>query len=116
MLEFIDRLRQKPEHVRRRIAAGTAITITGLVTLGWMGALVAGNAFILTPSTDAPSLAETGSPLTEAVANRPENRQNLLGGVGAAGGGEESSLIIVEEEAKSTVAPVAPEERTSISF
>ena len=116
MLEFIDRLRQKPEHVRRRIAAGTAVTVTGLVALGWMGALIAGNAFILTPSTDAPSLAETGTPLSDAVANRPGGMPNLMGAAGAAGTKQEASLIIVEGKSASTVQAAEPEERTSISF
>jgi len=115
MLDFIERLRQKPEYVRRRIATGTAVTLTGIVTLGWIGALVAGNAFILEPATDAPTLAQTGSTLTGAVKNAPF--EELMGAVGAVQGGGEPSLIIVESESSSTIedAPVV-EERTVIPF
>ena len=116
MLEFIDRLRQKPEHVRRRIAAGTAVTLTGIIALGWMGALIAGNAFILTPNNNAPSLAESGAELGNAVKQRPSGFNQLMGAVGASGEEENASLIIVEGREQSTIEETAPEERTSISF
>ncbi len=115
MLDFIERLRQKPEHVRRRIATGTAVTLTGLVTLGWIGALAAGNAFILQPSPEAPTLAQTGTPLTGAVKNAPLS--SLMGAAGAREGSAEASLIIVESDSSSTIAePAAVEERTVIPF
>lgn len=118
MLEFIDSLRQKPEHVRRRIATGTAVTLTGLVALGWVGALVAGNAFILTPVQDGPSLAQSGSEVAESASQARSTFSELMGAVGNAGGNEgESSLIIVEGETKSTVQSAPKEDtRTVIPF
>lgn len=118
MLEFIDSLRQKPEHVRRRIAAGTAVTLTGLVALGWVGALAAGNAFILTPTQDGPTLAQSGSEVAGAATKARTTFSELMGAVNnAQGTSDESSLIIVEGEAKSSV-ETAPKEdtRTVIPF
>ena len=118
MLDFIERLRQKPEHIRRKIATGTAITLTGLVALGWVGALVAGNAFILQPTSDGPTLAQSGSELSGAVKEAPFKFSDLMGAVGASGSSEDqSSLIIVESESSSTINEPKPvEERTVIPF
>ena len=119
MLDFIERLRQKPEHVRRRIAAGTAVTLTGLVALGWVGALAAGNVFILTPVEDGPTLAQTSGQLTGAVSNARTSFGELMGAVQSAeSGSDEASLIIVESEAKSSLETKAPAEdtRTVIPF
>lgn len=119
MLDFIERLRQKPVHVRRRIAAGTAVTLTGLVALGWVGALAAGNVFILTPVEDAPSLAQTSGDLTGAVANARTSFGELMGAVkNADSTTNEPSLIIVESESSSTLTSDAPKEdtRTVIPF
>ena len=40
MLAFIERLKTKPEHVRRRIAMGTTLGITGVVTAAWFFTLL----------------------------------------------------------------------------
>ncbi|HYE23306.1 MAG TPA: hypothetical protein VEA92_02545 [Candidatus Paceibacterota bacterium] len=119
MLDFIERLRQKPEHVRRQIAAGTAVTMTGLVALGWVGALAAGNVFILTPVEDAPSLAQTSGELTGAVKDARTSFSDLMGAVNNADGAtNEPSLIIVESESSSTLSTDTPKEdtRTVIPF
>lgn len=104
MFDFIERLRAKPEHVRRRIAFGTAAGLTGVVTIGWMAALVAGNAFILTPNQDAPTLADSLKPLSE---NANETQSNIFGLLGAAGAATDTkapaSLTIIETDTSSTL-------------
>lgn len=113
MLDFIERLRQKPEHVRRRIAAGTALSVTGVIALGWVGALIAGNVFILTPSSDSASLAQTSGQLTGAVSNARSSFSELME---AANNEREPSLIIVEGETKGEVVAPKEETRTVIPF
>ena len=119
MFDFIERLRQKPEHVRKRIAAGTAITLTGIVTLGWVGALAAGNAFILKPTPSETTLTQSGSELSGTFSEARTSFSSLMGAAGTAQGGKESaSLIIVDSESSSTLdtKAKAPDERTVIPF
>lgn len=116
MLDFIERLRQKPEHVRRRIAAGTAVTLTGIVALGWVGALAAGNVFILKPVNESASLAQTSGQLTGAVKSAQTNFSDLMGAVKQSEASKEPSLIIVEGETKVEAAAPKEDTRTVIPF
>lgn len=120
MFDFIERLRAKPEHVRKRIAFGTAAGITGVVTLGWMAALVAGNVFILTPDPDAPTLADTAKPLSTAVAEAQVDVTKLLGAASAStDSSAPANLTIIETDTSSTLtSPTTPthDDRTVIPF
>lgn len=100
MQDYIHTLKQKPEHVRRRIAVGTSVGITALVAVFWLAAMSSSGAFALsngpsgangkqTPSADAFALSGT---------NSKSNFSQLVGAVGAATGATTSppSLTIVD--------------------
>lgn len=100
MLDFIERLRAKPEHVRRRIAVSTATAVTGVVTLGWLAALVAGNTVMLEqPAEGTPTLAGSAEEMTASVENARASWQAAFGETGEAG----EDLEIVEGGTTSTI-------------
>ncbi len=75
MRDFIERLRAKPEHVRRRIAFGTTFGITGLITLVWVSAVVvSGNLALAVPELPG----DTGT-----IAQAPTTDPNAALGAGA---------------------------------
>ena len=119
MLDFIERLRAKPEHVRRRIAIGASGSITALAALIWVTAFTSSNAFALnTPAAPADMVA-SGKEIQGSFGEASNGFSNLLGAVGgSASPSNEPVLIIVEEKSTSTFeqrqAPV--EERTVIPF
>jgi hypothetical protein len=90
MRDFIERLKSKPEHIRRRIALGTAAGVTGVVTVMWAIALIlSGNlAFTSAPNgTGTATLAAAGAstnadgtPIQPVPAKT--NFSQLLGAVG----------------------------------
>lgn len=120
MFDFIERLRAKPEHVRQRIAFGTATLFTGIIAVGWMAALVAGNAFILKPTNDGPTLADSTRPLSGAVSDVQSSFSNLMGGAGAAnlGVNAQTDLTIIETDTSTTLNTPAQnnDTRTVIPF
>jgi hypothetical protein len=64
MMDFIERLKAKPEHVRRRIAVGTAAGITGVVTAAWFFTLLfAGTLSLAIPEggVNSGTLAQTNT-------------------------------------------------------
>lgn len=109
MTDFIERLRAKPEHVRKHIALGTAGSITGVVALAWMISFSASGSFALSPIPKN----EGGASASFAQAGSP----SLFAAVGALVKAETTDLIeVVETRASSTVAAPRPEERTVIPF
>lgn len=101
MQKFIHTLKQKPEHVRHRIAMGTSIGVTALVGVIWVAVMATSGTFALntnpatstgtgqTPSSDAFALSGT---------NVKSNFSQLVGAVGAATGATTSqpALTIVD--------------------
>lgn len=65
MRDFIERLQSKPEHIRRRIAAGTAVSVTGVVTAVWFfGLLFSGTLSLGIPQNSSAGgtvVADSGS-------------------------------------------------------
>jgi len=122
IIEHIDRLREKPEHVRHRIAVLTAAGITGLVAVTWMGALATSGALAL--KTDAETETRTGSGDDMAVALNESTSafSNLMGAAGAAFGATstEAALQIIETRTSSTldtnVGPANNTNKTVIPF
>jgi hypothetical protein len=86
MRDFIERLKSKPEHIRRRIALGTAAGITGVVTVVWAGALIFSGALGIPQNTGAsvPGTLATGDGGSDSTAQAPAktNFEQLLGAVG----------------------------------
>jgi hypothetical protein len=118
MMDFIERLRAKPEHIRSRIALGTASAITGVVTLGWFGALIAGNAFDLSSpaTTEVVNLggSETSS-LPDAVANAKTGFSALFSDSAESPTSFDPDLTIIDVTPEEESAP-SNDSRTIIPF
>lgn len=105
MQDYIEKLKLKPEHVRRRIAVGTSVGITALVAIVWVSALSASGTFALGTGTNAPKQA----PSTDAFAldgtNVKSNVSQLVGAVSAATGAttSQASLTIVDGTTTSSI-------------
>lgn len=105
MKAYIEKLKQKPEHVRRRIAVGTSVGITGLVAVVWASAMTASGTFALSTGPSAPRQA----PSTDAFAldgtNVNSNMSQLVGAVSAATGAttSQASLTIVDGTTTSSI-------------
>jgi hypothetical protein len=109
-------LHEKPEHVRRRIAAGAAGTITALIGIVWLTAHVTGGSFAI--DQRAPEAADTTPGL--AGENR-EGFSELLGAVGSSIGATSSQpgLTIVDGNTTTTITPPPSQNQTNdtvISF
>jgi hypothetical protein len=108
MTDFIERLRAKPEHVRKGIALGTASGVTALIALVWSVSFFSSGALALSPSSVgteglASSFSKTGG-------------SSLLSAVGALSGKQEGQITVVETRASSTVAAPSSDDRTVIPF
>ena len=57
MFDYLQKLRAKPEHVRERIAFGTAGVIAALIFVAWLAAFVAQGGLAFTP----PGIVEPSS-------------------------------------------------------
>lgn len=110
MRATIERLRARPEHVRKQVAFGIAGSITGLVFVGWMAALATGGALTLKSDPAASkSFAEANSQLMAGVA---ASGKNFLGSTTTS-----PTLTIEDRDSSSTFVEKQPEEeRTVISF
>lgn len=117
IIEHVERLREKPEHVRHRIAVLTAAGITGLVAVTWMGALATSGTLALKSSETVP-VAE----MTESITESSAAFSNLMGAAGAAfsASSSEASLDIIEIRTSSTLdgktAPANATSKTVIPF
>lgn len=105
IIEHIDRLREKPEHVRHRIAMLTAAGVTGLVAVTWMGALATSGTLALKTEAAAQSASGTGSEVSAAITESTSAFSNLMGAAGAAFGATstEAALEIIETRNSSTI-------------
>ncbi|MDB5275029.1 MAG: hypothetical protein JWO58_3396 [Chitinophagaceae bacterium] len=112
MKDFVHNLKQKPEHVRKRIVLATTSAVTGLVAIAWIGTMAATGAFALsngpggTNATDG-TLADASNPqATPAAQNVQSNFSQLVGAVGAAAGVATTSaptIRVVDGTASSTL-------------
>jgi hypothetical protein len=109
IIEHIDRLREKPEHVRHTIAFGVAIGISGLVAVGWMTALATSGTLAL--ETDQPVIEDSA---TKALAESTYAFSNLMGAASAAftATSTEAALNIIETRTSSTLNTSATESST----
>ncbi len=99
MKDFIANLKEKPEHIRKRVAVGTSAGITGLVGVIWAGTMVSSGTLALGSGVPVP--ADT-APKTDSFAlsgtNVQSNFSQLLGAVGAATNSTTSkpALVIID--------------------
>jgi hypothetical protein len=108
MRRHLENLKQKPEHVRHRVALGTAAGMTALTAVIWFGALAASGKLALSPS-------ETGDNADLDLAEARTGFESLVGAVGEAGnalsgtpGAAQSdgpALVIVDGGTTSTITP-----------
>ncbi|MES2225936.1 MAG: hypothetical protein V4480_03975 [Patescibacteria group bacterium] len=93
MKDFVHNLKQKPEHVRKRIALGTASGATALIAIAWVVAMVTTHAFELSsgPTTVA---TQDSAPLALTGTNIKSNFTQLVGAVGAAAHGSTTAPAI----------------------
>lgn len=112
MMDFIERLRAKPEHVRHRIALGASAGATGLVAIAWFGALATSNAFTISPSV--PGDVELAAALNETS----QSANSLMGAAGFlnASARNEDGISVVDTQASSTIETPTTDERTVIPF
>lgn len=105
MQKFIHTLKQKPEHVRHRIAMGTSIGVTALVGVIWVAVMATSGTFALNTNPATSTGTGTGNgqtPSSDAFAlsgtNVKSNFSQLVGAVGAATGATTSqpALTIVD--------------------
>ncbi|CAN5703882.1 hypothetical protein BH11PAT2_BH11PAT2_05780 [soil metagenome] len=104
MKDFVHNLKQKPEHVRKRIVFGTTSAVTGLVAIAWIGTMAATGAFSL--STGA-ALANADAAQPQAAPSSQSNFSQLAGVVGAAMGATTSApaITVVDGTSTSTLDP-----------
>ncbi len=110
MRDHIERLRAKPEHIRRRIALGTSLGVTGVVAGVWAVALLfSGNLSLAVPSTAGPSgilvdssTGGTAPNVPGALAQTGTRFNQLLGAVGVAVATTAPASLIIEDTVPST--------------
>jgi hypothetical protein len=87
IIDYIGRLRTKPEHVRRRIAVGTAVGTTGVIAAVWLFILASSGTLLVSPVPSAANsavLAAGTSQVQAVTAQTKSGFQQLLGAVGFA--------------------------------
>jgi hypothetical protein len=123
--DHVERLKAKPEHVRRRIAVGTSVGITGVVATVWFFALLFGGSLSLAihptilngdgtvaQATDDGATSANGSN-TSSIANANTGFSQLLGAVGISTQKPAAPALKVEDQAP---APATTSQPTVIPF
>lgn len=105
----IQRLQQKPEHVRRRIAVGTSVGVTGVAALVWAIALISSGALQFgsgsqTLAQGAPGSEGQGDTIDTAIPQAATGISSLVGAASAAFSGKkvDPTLNIVDTPAPQT--------------
>lgn len=105
--EVVHTLRQKPVHIRERIALGTALSITFLVAAGWAVAGSMNGTFSLAPkSFEAGQIAkENAAAIGQATEASKSGFTQLLGAAGAAVGATTTptTITIVDTKVHTTL-------------
>jgi hypothetical protein len=105
VIDYVERLRAKPEHIRRRIAVGTTVGVTGVVAAGWLTALVLSGSLALAP-VGASSSTLASAPGTTQVVNAATQTQSsftqLLGAVGLANASSAPASLNVVDASTTT--------------
>ncbi len=112
VIDYVGRLRTKPEHVRRRIALGTAVGTTAVVAAVWLLLVVTSGALSINPAPSNTTVAQGDNSNTqvEQVTTQTKNGfQNLLGAVGFANTTTSTTpgLTIVDSPSSSQTSPAA---------
>lgn len=105
IIEHVERLREKPEHVRHAIAMGVAFAFTGLVAFGWITAMATSGTLALKSNAAVEEVRGAGTDVSEVVAESSSAFSNLMGAAGAALGATstEAALRVIETRTSSTL-------------
>jgi len=98
MKDYIEKLRAKPENVRKTIAISASGAITAVVAIGWVIALFMTGSLSLAPITPD---SDTAATFAESTA-----RYNQMAGAASAFSSQmkgEGAVTIVEEDRSSTL-------------
>ncbi|MBP7741352.1 MAG: hypothetical protein KA104_01505 [Candidatus Pacebacteria bacterium] len=117
VIHHIDRLKEKPSHVRERVALGVSGGVTAIVALGWLTAMSSSGAFSLATK----SVAEGVRPPAEVATSINESSssfKSLLGAAAASLGASTSpaAISVVEVRSSSTLDSGSKNEPTVIPF
>ncbi len=119
MKDLVAKLRQKPEHVRQRIAVGASAGVTAVIAVTWAGTMAATGTFAIAPSGNGSPAAQPDS-FALSGTNAESNFSQLMGAVGAAAGAtsSEPALTIIDGETTSSfdTAPATNPSATVIPF
>lgn len=111
MMDFIERLRAKPEHVRRRIALAASAGVTAVVALLWLIAISSSGVLALG------SGSSSDSTLTSAFSGKAGSTASAFSAAAALfGGASGDGIEVVGTESSSTLDERPAEERTVIPF
>jgi hypothetical protein len=87
LADHIENLRAKPEHIRERIAVGTAASVTGVIAAVWAVTLAASGTFSLqSGNATVATTDQNENSVSSSVAQTQNNFTQLVGAAGAAVG------------------------------
>lgn len=116
LTHHIDRLKEKPSHVRERVAFGISGGVTALVAIGWLVAMSSSGAFSIATKSVANSVSPTAD-VTKSFTQGSSNATELLGAASAAFGGQTAaSEIKVVDTGSTATAPASASSATVIPF
>lgn len=100
----IDRLKEKPSHIRERVAFGVSGGVTALVALGWLTAMSSSGAFSLATKSVAEGVRPPAAVAT-SINESSSSFKSLLGAAAASLGASTSpsSISVVEVSSSSTL-------------
>ena len=97
LLKHIDRIKEKPHHVRKQVAFAAAGTITALIAIFWVATSLATGAFALKDTSFADA---TGG--SAGLAASGSEAENLAGAAAAFGAPPAPARIEIVDAASST--------------
>lgn len=111
VLEYIEQLRERPHHERKRIAVGTSLGISIFIAIVWLGISLSTGAFQVQGTSFAAATGEASA--TIVAGENTSNSANLAGAAAATAGYSSAPSIQVVD---SPSAPAAQPEKTVIPF
>jgi len=113
----IERLKEKPSHIRERIAFGISGGITGLVAIGWLVAMSSSGSFSLATKSVANAVTPSAE-VSQSVSQSTSNFSSLMGAAAASFGvgGDAANVKVVDTKTTSTLDTSEATSATVIPF
>jgi hypothetical protein len=103
MKDLIQRMKAKPEHVRKRIAFGTSVGVTALIGVLWVTTMATTGAFALNgKGSDADASQPKDASIALTGTNVKSNFSQLMGAVGAVTSGSSTQPALTIIDGKTT--------------